>query len=117
MFGKKPKLKEGTAVFSVKKNGEFNDFIFGIVTGVDGRKVGVNGVIVNPVGLKNKIAQDKTGERSREILEHPNPDNVVLALVHRVEHENYAEVLDLDVDKCDIIPPKVYSMLDGWHPD
>ncbi|QLH02407.1 hypothetical protein C5F47_01930 [Nitrosopumilus cobalaminigenes] len=114
MFGKKPKLKEGTPVFSIKKNGEFNDFIFGIVTGVDGRKVGVNGVIVNPVGLKNKIAQDKTGERSREVLEHPTPDNVVLALVYRVEHENYAEVLDLDVDKCDILPPKVYSMLDGW---
>ena len=52
-------------VFSVKKNGECNDFIFGVITGVDGRRVGVNGVIVNPVGLKNKIAQGKTGERSR----------------------------------------------------
>ena len=114
MFGKKPTLKEGTSIFSVKKNGEFNDFIFGIVTGVDGRKVGVNGVIVNPIGLKNKIIQGKTGERSREILDHPTPDNVVLALVYRVEHENYAEVLDLDVDKCDIIPPKIYLMLDGW---
>lgn len=114
MFGRKPTLKEGTTVFSIKKNGEFYDFIFGVVTGVDGRKVGVNGVIVNPVGLKNKVAQGKTGERSREILEHPNHDNVVLALVYRVEHENYAEVLDLDVDKCDILPPKVYSMLDGW---
>jgi hypothetical protein len=114
MFGKKPTLKEGTSIFSVKKNGEFNDFIFGIVTGVDGRKVGINGVIVNPIGLKNKIIQGKTGERSREILDHPTPDNVVLALVYRVEHENYAEVLDLDVDKCDIIPPKIYLMLDGW---
>ena len=114
MFGQKPKLKEGTPVFSIKKNGESNDFIFGIVTGVDGRKVGVNGVIVNPVGLKNKIAQGKTGDRSQEILDHPTPDNVVLALVYRVEHENFAEVLDLDVDKCDILPPKIYAMLDGW---
>ncbi len=114
MFGQKPSLKEGTPVFSLKKNGDFNDFIFGIVTGVDGRKVGINGVIVNPVGLKNKIAQGKTGERSQEILLHPTPDNVVLALVYRVEHENYAEVIDLDVDKCDILPPKVYAMLDGW---
>jgi len=114
MFGKKPVLKEGTPIFSIKKNGEFNDFIFGIVTGVDGQKVGINGVIVNPVGLKNKIKQGKTGERSEEILNHPTPDNVVLALVYRVEHENYAEVLDLDVDKCDIIPPKIYGMLDGW---
>ena len=114
MFGRKPSLKEGVHVFSVKKNGEFNDFIFGIVTGVEDRKVGVNGVIVNPVGLKNKIAQGKTGERSREILENPTPDNVVLALVYRVEHENFTEILDLDKDKCDILPPKIYFMLDGW---
>jgi len=114
MFGKKLALKEGAHVFSIKKNGDYNDFIFGIVTGVDGRKVGVNGVIVNPVGLKNKIEQGKTGERSREILQYPTPDNVVLALVYRIEYENFADVLDLDKDKCDLIPPQVYTMLDGW---
>ena len=114
MFERKPALREGVHVFSTKKNGEFYDFIFGVVTGVDGRKVGINGIIVNPVGLKNKISQGKTGIRSNEILEHPTPDNVVLALVYRVEHENYAEVIDLDKDKCDLIPPKVYAMLDGW---
>lgn len=114
MFGKKPVLKEGTHIFSTKKNGDYYDFIFGVVTGIDGNKVGVNGVIVNPVGLKNKIIQGKTGERSYEILEHPTPDNVVLALVYRVEHENFTAVLDLDSDKCDILPPKIYSMLDGW---
>ena len=114
MFGSKPQLKEGTYVFSVKKNGDFNDFIFAVVSGVDGRKVGVNGIIVNPIGLKNKISQGKTGERSEEILNHPTPDNVVLALVYRVESENYADVLDLDVDKCDILPPKIYAVLDGW---
>ena len=114
MFERKPALREGVHVFSTKKNGEYYDFIFGVVTGVDGRKVGINGVIVNPVGLKNKISQGKTGVRSNEILEHPTPDNVVLALVYRVEHENYAEVIDLDKDKCDLIPPKVYAMLDGW---
>ena len=114
MFGSKPKLKEGTHIFSSKKNGDFNDFIFAVVSGVDGQKVGVNGVIVNPIGLKNKIAQGKTGERSEEILNHPTPDNVVLALVYRVESENYADVLDLDVDKCDILPPKIYAVLDGW---
>ena len=114
MFGKKLALKEGTHVFSTKKNGDFYDFIFGVITGVDGRQVGINGVIVNPVGLKNKIEQGKTGERSREILEHPTPDNVVLALVYRVEYDNFAEVIDLDKDKCDLIPPQVYAMLDGW---
>lgn len=114
MFGRKPTLKEGIHIFSVKKNGDYNDFVFAIVTGVEGRKVGVNGVIVNPVGLKNKIEQGKTGDRSLEILQNPTPDNVVLALVYRVEHENFTEVLDLDKDKCDILPPKIYTMLDGW---
>jgi len=114
VFGRKPQLKEGVHVFSTRKNGEYNDFIFGAVTGVEGRKVGVNGVIVNPVGLKNKIAQGKAGERSVEILRRPTPDNVILALVYRVEHENFANILDLDQDRCDMIPPKVYQMLDGW---
>jgi len=45
---------------------------------------------------------------------HPTPDNVVLALVYRIEYENYADIIDLDKDKCDIIPPEVYQMLDGW---
>ena len=114
MFGRKPALKEGVHVFSTRKNGSYHDFIFAVVTGVNGKKVGVNGVIVNPVGLKNKLAQGKTGERSREILEHPTPDNVVLALIYRVEHDNFTGVLDLDADRCDLIPPKVYAMLDGW---
>ena len=114
MFGKKLVLEEGSHVFSTKKNGDYNDFIIGVVSGIDGRKVGISGIIVNPVGLKNKITQGKTGERSQEILLYPTPDNVVLALVYRIEYENYAEVIDLDKDKCDIVPPKVYAMLDGW---
>ncbi len=114
MFGKKLSLEEGAYVFSTKKNGDYYDFIFGVITGLDGRQVGITGVIVNPVGLKNKIEQGKTGERSREILLHPTPDNVVLALVYRIEYENFAEVIDLDKDKCDIIPQEVYLMMDGW---
>ena len=114
MFRKKPVLKEGAHVFSTRLNGKYNDFIFGIVTGVEGRKVGVTGVIVNPVGLKNKISQGKTGERSVDILQHPTPDNIILALVYRVEHENFAGMLDLDEDKCDLLPPKIYSVIDGW---
>lgn len=114
MFGRKPQLKEGLHVFSVKPNGEYQDFVFGVVTGVEGRKVGVNGIRINPVGLKNKIEQGKAGERSVEILKKPDPDNIILSLVYRVEHDNFAEILDLDEDKCDLIPPKVYSLVDGW---
>lgn len=114
MLGRKPILKEGVHVFSTKKNGDYQDFIFATVTGVEGKKVGVNGVLINPVGLKNKLGQGKAGPRSEEILKRPDPDNCVLALIYRVEHENFTGVLDLDSDRCDLIPPKVYGMLDGW---
>ena len=114
MFGKKLVMKIGTNVFATKKNGDYNDFIFGVITGIDGKKVGINGVIVNPVGLKNKIEQGKAGKRSHEILQFPTPDNVVLALVYRVEYENFADIINLDEDKCDLIPPQVYEMLDSW---
>lgn len=114
MFGRKPELKEGSHIFSVQKNGDYNDLIFAVVTGLDGRKVGVNGIKVNLVGLKNKIQQGKAGPRSNDILEHPTPDNVILGLIYRVEHDNFTGVLDLDKDKCDLIPPKVYANLDGW---
>jgi len=33
MFGRKPELKEGTYVFSTKKNGDYDDFIFGAISG------------------------------------------------------------------------------------
>ena len=61
MFGKKGDFKEGDRVFSSRPDGQnSNNFIFGVVTGVDESKIGVNGLLVNPVGLKNKIAQGKT---------------------------------------------------------
>ena len=81
-FGKKG-LKEGDFVFARRPDGEYNKIIFGVVTGVQGKKIGVSGVIVNPVGLRNKIEQGKAGARSIEILKNPNPDNCIfLSLIH-----------------------------------
>ena len=112
MFGKKKGLKEGDHVFARKPDGKYQNFIFGTVTGVDSTKIGVNGVLVNPVGLKNKVEQGKAGIRSEEILENPTPENCIFSLIYRIEHDNYTEVLDLD--KLFPIPPKVYNILEGW---
>lgn len=112
MFGKKKGLQEGDHVFATKEDGKFKNFIFGTITGVEPTKIGVNGVIVNPVGLKNKVEQEKAGTRSVEILENPTPDNCVFSLIYRIEHENFTEVLDSD--KITPLPPKVYDILDGW---
>jgi len=114
MFGRKKGLKEGDYVFSTKQDGKYKNFIFGTVTGIQGQKIGVNGLIINAVGLKNKISEGKTGHRSIEILENPTPENCIHALIYRIEHENFTDVLDLEVDRVVQLPPKIYLILDGW---
>jgi hypothetical protein len=115
MFGrKKGELKDGDFVFTSRQDGEYSNIIFGSVTGIDGDRIGVNGFLVNPVGLKNKISQGKAGPRSTEILKDPSSDNCIMALIYRIEHENFTGVLDLAKDKVEIIPPRVFAILDGW---
>lgn len=113
MFGKN-KWKEGDYVFSSKSDGDYKNVIVGVVTGVEDSKIGVNGIIINAVGLKNKISQGKAGPRSEEILKNPNPTNCILALIYRVEHENFTGVLDVNSDPVIKIDKKAYSVIDGW---
>ena len=115
MFGsKKRTLKEGSFVFTAKPADEYCNFVIGTVTGVDGNKVGVNGFIINPVGLKNKVLQGKAGARSKEMLKEPTSENCIFALIYRIEHENFTGVLDLEKEKVEILSKKVYTILDGW---
>jgi hypothetical protein len=114
MFGRKRELKEGDYVFAPRPDGEHQNIVFGVVTGIDGSKIGVSGLIVNPVGLKNKVSQGKAGPRSAEILKTPTPENCIMAFIYRTEHETFNQVLDLNEDKVVQIPPKLYSVLDGW---
>ena len=115
MFGLGKKgLKEGDFVFARRADGEYNKIIFGAVTGVDGKKIGVNGILFNPVGLKNKVDQGKAGPRSIEILKNPNPDNCIQLLIYRIEHEDFNEVVDLDKEQVLEIPNRVYATMEGW---
>ena len=114
MFGRKKTLQEGDCVFASKPDGEYQNIIFGLVTGVDWPKIGVSGLIVNPVGLKNKVNQGKAGPQSLEILKKPTPDNCILAFIYRTEHDTFNEVLDVDEDHVVHIPSKLYAVLDGW---
>ena len=106
--------KEGDFIFARRPDGEYNKIIFGAVTGVHGKKIGINGIIINPVGLKNKIEQGKAGKRSIEILKNPNPDNCIHLLIYRIEHENFNEVVDLDKEQVLELPNRVYATLEGW---
>jgi hypothetical protein len=107
-------LKEGDHIFLSKPDGDFKKFIFGTVTGVNDKKIGINGVIVDPVGLKNKVQQGKAGTRSVEILENPTPENCIFSLIYRIEHENYTDLLDMDEERITKISKNAYSVLDGW---
>jgi len=113
MFGKN-KWKEGDYAFSSKSDGYYKNVIIGIVTGVEDSKIGVNGIIINAVGLKNKVSQGKAGPRSVEILKNPDPTNCILALIYRVEHENFTGVLDVNLDPVIKIDKKAYAVIDGW---
>ena len=114
MFGGKKRIKEGDYVFSSKQDGKYRNIIFGAVSGIDGTQIGVNGLMVNAVGLKNKIEQGKAGERSVAILENPTPLNCIHAFIYRVEQENFTGVLDTKDYEVEKISPKVYGILDGW---
>ena len=113
MFTKK-NWREGDYVFSSKPDGEYKNIIVGVVTGVEDSKIGVNGIIINPVGLKNKVSQGKAGPRSLEILKNPNHTNCIFALIYRVEHENFTGVLDVNSDLVVRIHKKIYGIIDGW---
>jgi len=112
-FGKKG-LKEGDFIFARQPDGKYNKIIFGAVTGVQGTKIGVYGIIINPVGLKNKIEQGKAGARSAEILKNPNPDNCIQMLIYRIEHDNFNEIIDLNEHQVLELPNRVYATLEGW---
>ncbi len=114
MFGKKKELEEGDNVFLSKPDGDYKKFIFGTVTGVNDKKIGINGIIVDPVGLKNKVEQGKAGTRSVEILENPTPENCIFSLIYRIEHENYTDVIDMDKERITPISKNAYAVLDGW---
>lgn len=115
MFGKKKKeLVEGSYVFASKPDGQYQNIIFGVATGIDGTKIGVSGLIVNPAGLKNKVSQGKAGPRSEEILKNPTPENCILGFVYRTEHDTFNDTLDLDENKVIQISEKAHNVLDGW---
>jgi len=115
MFGLGKKgLKEGDFVFARRPDGKYNKIIFGAVTGVDGKRIGVNGIIINPVGLKNKVEQGKAGSRAMEILKNPNPDNCIFLLIYRIEYDNFNEIIDLNEHQVLELPNRVYATLEGW---
>ncbi|MDE1764112.1 MAG: hypothetical protein KGH88_07685 [Thaumarchaeota archaeon] len=106
--------KEGDYVFTSQQNGNYRDMIIGIVTGVENSKIGVNGIIVNAIGLKNKVSQGKSGPQSEQILKDPTPKEIVFALIYRVEYDNFTGILDTSTDPVEKLHKTLYNILTGW---
>lgn len=106
--------KEGDHVFASQQNGDYKDIIIGMVTGVENSKIGINGIIVNPVGLKNKIAQGKAGPQSVDAIKFPDPKDAVYALIYRVEYDNFTGIFDEKTDKLVKLQKNTYQILTGW---
>jgi len=113
MFAKKG-WKEGDYVFASKPNGDHKDIVVGIVTGVENSNIGVNGMIINPVGLKNKVSQGKAGPQSLELLKNPNPKECIFALIYRVEHNNFTGVFNVTSDPVEKIHKNIHNIISGW---
>ena len=48
------------------------------------------------------------------MLTDPTSENCIFALIYRIEHENFTDVLDLEKEKVEILSKKVFTILDGW---
>jgi hypothetical protein len=115
VFGRKPKtLQEGAYVFASKPDGQYNNVIVGVVSGIDGNKIGVSGLVINMAGLKNKVLQGKAGPRSDEILKNPTPENCIMGFVYRTEHDTFNDTLDINENKVIELSEKSFYVLDGW---
>lgn len=106
--------KEGDYVFTSQQNGQYRDMIIGMVTGIEDSKIGVNGIIVNAVGLKNKVAQGKAGPQSEQVLKDPDPKEAVFALIYRVEFDNFTGIFDIKTDPVIKLQKSIYNILTGW---
>jgi len=113
MFGSKG-WKEGEYVFTSKPSDEYRDIVVGIVTGVEDTKIGINGIIINPAGLKNKVSQGKAGPQSIEILKNPTAKECILALIYRVEYSNFTGVFDVNTDPVVKIHKNIHNIITGW---
>lgn len=106
--------KEGDYVFTSKQNGDYKDAVLGIITGMENSKIGVNGIVINPVGLKNKVTQGKAGPQSEQILKDPTSKEIIFALIYRVEYDNFTGVFDVSVDYVEKLHKNIYNIITGW---
>lgn len=113
MFGKGG-IKPGEFVFVVQKDGEYNKVVIGRIQKVNGSKLQVAGTQVRPLGLIQRVGAGSAGERSKQVLSSPDPNNCIFMLIDRVETAPFAGEVDQAVERVIWINESRYLVLDGW---
>lgn len=113
MFGRSG-IKAGEFVFCVQKDGDHNRLVVGRVQSVNGSRIHVAGTYIRPAGLIERIKAGKAGERSKQVLANPDPNNCIFMLIDRVETGAFNAEVDQSADRVIWINENRYLVLDGW---
>ena len=114
MFGKGG-IKPGEFIFVVQKDGEYNQVVIGRIQAVTGgSKIRITGTQIKPSGLVERVKAGKAGDRSRQVLASPDPNNCVFMLIDRVETSPFNAEVDQALDRVIWINENRYLVLDGW---
>jgi hypothetical protein len=113
MFGR-GKIKPGEYVFVVQADQNYNKLIIGIVQAINGSKIQVRGSYIRPIGLIEHVKRGHAGDRPKEVLTNPDPNNCIFMLIDRVETGKFNQEVDQQTSKIIWINEKRFFVLDGW---
>jgi hypothetical protein len=113
MFGR-GRIKPGEYVFVVQSDQNYNKLIIGMVQSANGNKIQVKGSYIRPIGLIERVKRGHTGDRPREVLNNPDPNNCIFMLIDRVETGSFNQEIDQQTSKIIWINEKRFFVLDGW---
>jgi hypothetical protein len=113
MFGR-GRIKPGEYVFAVQAEQNYNKLIIGVVQAVNGNRIQVRGSYIRPVGLIERVMRGNIGNRPKEVLNNPDPNNCIFMLIDRVETGSFDQELDQQTNKIIWINEKRFFVLDGW---
>ncbi|HZC49370.1 MAG TPA: hypothetical protein VE244_09940 [Nitrososphaeraceae archaeon] len=113
MFGRS-RIKPGEYVFVVQGDQNYNKLIIGMVQSANGNKIQVRGSYIRPIGLVERVKRGQAGDRPREVLNNPDPNNCIFMLIDRVETGSFNQEIDQQTSKIIWINEKRFFVLDGW---
>ncbi|HET6799305.1 MAG TPA: hypothetical protein VFH25_01965 [Nitrososphaeraceae archaeon] len=98
----------------VQSDQNYNKLIIGMVQSANGNKIQVRGSYIRPIGLIERVKRGHSGDRPREVLDNPDPNNCIFMLIDRVETGSFNQEIDQQTSKIIWINEKRFFVLDGW---